>query len=109
MNRLKIPHNAFVLVGDGRKALFLRNEGDEKFPNLKAESVFETENPATHEQGSDRPGCAGPTARYDFFGGTTCRCSSASCAGVTRAGAPISRSSAFCVIGNAITSRMFGS
>lgn len=32
MSLLKIPHNAFVFVGDGRKALFLRNEGDEKFP-----------------------------------------------------------------------------
>ena len=56
MSRLKIPHNAFVFVGDGRKALFLRNEGDEKFPNLKTESVFEDENPPTHDQGSERPG-----------------------------------------------------
>src|SRR3974390_2158374 len=56
MSKLKIPHNAFVLVGDGRKALFLRNDGDEKFPNLKTERLFEDENPSTHEQGSDRPG-----------------------------------------------------
>jgi protein required for attachment to host cells len=56
MNKLKIPHNAFVFVGDGRKALFLRNDGDEKFPNLKIERVFEDENPSTHEQGSERPG-----------------------------------------------------
>jgi protein required for attachment to host cells len=56
MTKLKIPHNAFVFVGDGRKALFLRNEGDEKFPNLKTESVFEDNNPPTHEQGSERPG-----------------------------------------------------
>jgi len=56
MTRLKIPHDAFVLVGDGRKALFLRNEGDEKFPNLKTESVFQDDNPPTHEQGSERPG-----------------------------------------------------
>ena len=56
MSKLKIPHDAFVLVGDGRKALFLRNEGDEKFPNLKTERLFEDENPPTHEQGSDRPG-----------------------------------------------------
>jgi protein required for attachment to host cells len=62
MNKLKIPHNAFILVGDGRKALFLRNEGDEKFPNLKAERVFEDENPPTHEQGSERPGRIGKTA-----------------------------------------------
>jgi hypothetical protein len=41
--------------GDGRKALFLRNAGDEKFPNLKTERVFAEENPPTHEQGTDRP------------------------------------------------------
>jgi protein required for attachment to host cells len=56
MSKLKIPHNAFVFVGDGRKALFLRNEGNETFPNLKTESVFEDRNPLTHEQGSERPG-----------------------------------------------------
>ncbi len=44
-----------VFVGDGRKALFLRNEGDEKFPNLKTERVFTDHNPPTHEQGSERP------------------------------------------------------
>jgi len=56
MNMLKIPHQALVFVGDGRKALFLRNDGDAKFPNLRVEKVFENENPSTHEQGSDRPG-----------------------------------------------------
>jgi protein required for attachment to host cells len=56
MSKLKIPHDAFVFVGDGRKALFLRNEGDEKFPNLKTERVFVDDNPPTHEQGTDRPG-----------------------------------------------------
>ena len=52
----KIPHDAIVFVGDGRKALFLRNEGDEKFPNLKTERVFNDVNPPTHEQGTDKPG-----------------------------------------------------
>jgi len=56
MTKLSIPHDGFVFVGDGRKALFLRNEGDEKFPNLKVERVLTQDNPATHEQGSDRPG-----------------------------------------------------
>lgn len=56
MNKIKIPHNAFVFVGDGRKALFLRNDGDEKFPNLKTEKVFEEEHPPSHEQGTERPG-----------------------------------------------------
>jgi protein required for attachment to host cells len=55
---LRIPHDAFVFVGDGRKALFLRNEGDAQFLNLKTERVFTDANPATHEQGADRPGRA---------------------------------------------------
>lgn len=58
MNKLQIPHNAFVFVGDGRKALFLHNAGDEKFPNLRTERLFTDDNPSTHEQGSDRPGRA---------------------------------------------------
>lgn len=59
MNKLSIPHNAFIFVGDGRKALFLRNDGDDKFPNLKTENVFEDVNPPSHEQGTDRPGHIG--------------------------------------------------
>lgn len=59
MDKLKIPHHALVFVGDGRKALFLRNEGDEKFPNLKAEQVFQDENPPSHDQGTERPGHLG--------------------------------------------------
>lgn len=55
MNKLAIPHNAMVFIGDGRKALFLRNAGDEKFPSLKTERVFAEENPPTHDQGTDRP------------------------------------------------------
>ena len=56
MNKLAIPHDAFVFVGDGGKALFLRNEGDEMFPNLKTERVFVDQDPPTHEQGTDAPG-----------------------------------------------------
>src|SRR5262249_55093837 len=55
---LRIPHNAFVFVGDGSKALVLRNEGDAQLLNLKTERVFTDRNPATHEQGTDRPGRA---------------------------------------------------
>jgi protein required for attachment to host cells len=58
VNKLAIPHDAMIFVGDGRKALFLRNDGDEKFPNLKTEQVFADENPPTHEQGTDKPGTA---------------------------------------------------
>jgi protein required for attachment to host cells len=56
MNKLAIPHDAFVFVGDGGKALFLRNDGDEKFPNLKTERVFVDKDPPTREQGTDAPG-----------------------------------------------------
>jgi len=55
---LRIPHNAFVFVGDGSKALVLRNEGDAQILNLKTERVFTDTNPPTHEQGTDRPGRA---------------------------------------------------
>ena len=33
-SQLSMPHDAMIFVGDGQKALFLRNKGDEKFPNL---------------------------------------------------------------------------
>ena len=56
MSKLIIPHDAMIFVGDGRKALFLRNAGDAKFLNLKTEQVFVDDNPPTHEQGTDRPG-----------------------------------------------------
>lgn len=52
----KLPHDALVFVGDGRKALFLRNAGDATTPDLRTERVFAEENPPTHEQGTDRPG-----------------------------------------------------
>ena len=68
MPRRVIPYDALVFVGDGRKALFLRNAGDEKFANFVTERVFvDEENPSTHEQGTDRPGrgfaSAGSTRR----------------------------------------------
>src|SRR5215472_4427327 len=56
MGKINIPHDAIIFIGDGRKALFLRNAGDEKFPNLKTEQVFVGDNPATHDQGTDKPG-----------------------------------------------------
>jgi protein required for attachment to host cells len=64
-NKISIPHDAIVFVGDGRKALFLRNAGDDKFPDLRTERVFVDQNPATHDQGTERPGrlFAGAAAR----------------------------------------------
>ena len=56
MGGIKIPHNAWVLVGDGEKALFLRNEGEAFAPNLKVIDVLEHENPPDREQAADAPG-----------------------------------------------------
>jgi protein required for attachment to host cells len=58
MNKIVLPHDAWVFVGDGKKALFLRNAGDEKSVNLKAERVYAEDNPPTREQGTDHPGRA---------------------------------------------------
>jgi len=55
MRKRNIPHNAIVFVGDGCKALFLRNEGDEKFTNFVTGDVFVDENPTTRDQRSDKP------------------------------------------------------
>ena len=66
MTKLQIPHEALVFVGDGHKALFLRNTGDERFPNLKTERVIVEENPPTREQGSDRPGRAFKRANTNY-------------------------------------------
>jgi protein required for attachment to host cells len=55
---IRLPHRAVVFVGDGRKAIFLLNEGNGLEPRLKVQRVFEDKNPPTHQQGSDRPGRA---------------------------------------------------
>jgi protein required for attachment to host cells len=55
---IRLPHRAVVFVGDGRKALFLLNEGTGLEPRLKVQRVLENDNPPTHEQGSDKPGRA---------------------------------------------------
>jgi protein required for attachment to host cells len=52
----KLPHDALVFIGDGRKALFLRNAGDEQIPDLRTEQVFKEDNPKSREQGTDKPG-----------------------------------------------------
>jgi protein required for attachment to host cells len=51
-----ISHNALVLIGDGQKALFLRNKGTPQQVSLEVEQILEQDNPATREQGTDRPG-----------------------------------------------------
>ncbi|KTW09694.1 required for attachment to host cells family protein, partial [Sphingomonas sanguinis] len=51
---MQVPHNSFVLVVDGRKSLFFRNDGDAEYPNLIVEQAVEHSNPADHDQKTDR-------------------------------------------------------
>jgi len=57
MQELWIAHDTWILVGDGRKALVLRNSGTPQKPSLEVLNVLEDDhNPPTREQGTDRPG-----------------------------------------------------
>lgn len=56
MTDTPIPNNTIVMVGDGRKALFLRNDGTPLHPKLAVLRLLEHESVPTHEMGSDRPG-----------------------------------------------------
>ena len=53
---IKLERGIWVLVADGEKALFLKNEGDTKYPSLTVVRELQEENPPTRLQGSDRPG-----------------------------------------------------
>lgn len=56
MSAFRLEHDIWVLVADGEKALFLRNEGDAQYPNLQVVREMHDDNPPTREQGTDRPG-----------------------------------------------------
>jgi protein required for attachment to host cells len=57
MKELWIAHDTWILVGDGRKALMLRNEGTPQKPALNVVDVLkDSDNPPTNAQGTDRPG-----------------------------------------------------
>ena len=56
MADIRLVHDIWVLVADGEKALFLRNEGDATYPNLQVVRQMHEENPPTREQGTDKPG-----------------------------------------------------
>jgi protein required for attachment to host cells len=56
MTKLEIPAGALILIGDGRKALFLRNKGAPTHVELVVERVLEQADPPTRELGTDRPG-----------------------------------------------------
>jgi len=53
---MHLPHKSFIVVADGRKMLFFRNEGDAMHPNLVVERVREQDNPESSAQGTDAPG-----------------------------------------------------
>jgi protein required for attachment to host cells len=61
--RPHIPHDTLILVGDGKKALFLRNKGHALRIQLVVEQILEHDNPPTREQGTDRPGRTNASVR----------------------------------------------
>ena len=70
MSKVTIEPQAWILVCDGRRALYLRNKGDRKVLNLHVE--FERDagrTDATHELGTDQPGRqqnrVGPTSAVE--------------------------------------------
>lgn len=64
-----LPNNAWVLVADGEKALFLRNVTDEEDPFLQVIRKEEQDNPKDIDQSANRPGRmndGGPGQRSAF-------------------------------------------
>ncbi len=53
---MDIPHNAHVLVIDGRKLLLFKNVGSVTAPTLSVATHQEQTSAATRDQGSDMPG-----------------------------------------------------
>jgi protein required for attachment to host cells len=53
---MRIVHDALVVVADGRKSLFLRNEGDAEYPNLIVESHRVQDDPPDRDIKTDAPG-----------------------------------------------------
>lgn len=56
MTNIAVHNGAWVLVGDGRRALFLENHGDPDLLDLRVIEARVDENPATRDQGTDAPG-----------------------------------------------------
>ena len=56
MDRIALKSGLWLMVADGEKALFLKNEGDTTYPNFEVVREIGQSNPPTREQGSDRPG-----------------------------------------------------
>ena len=58
---MQVPHNSVILVADGRKSLFFRNQGDADFPNLSVVEKDGRKDAAHHEISSDLAGHASNT------------------------------------------------
>lgn len=56
MAKLRVHNGAWVLIGDGRKCLILRNQGDAELLDLRRVTVREAPSEPTRAQGADRPG-----------------------------------------------------
>ena len=61
---MPLPHNALVLVADGRKILFFRNHGDENQIDLRTEAHDEREDRKDREIKSDAPGTTKQSGGY---------------------------------------------
>lgn len=55
-DKSNVPHDCLILIANGEKALFLRNEGDAKTPNLSVTRKKEQDNPPTRKQAANRRG-----------------------------------------------------
>lgn len=58
MTNIAVHNGAWVLVGDGRRALLLQNHGDPDLLDLRVVEARVDENPPTRDQGTDAPGRA---------------------------------------------------
>lgn len=61
---MPLPHNALVLVADGRKMLFFRNQGDEEHIDLRTEAHDRREDRKDSEIKTDAPGGIHQSAGY---------------------------------------------
>ena len=61
---MPLANNTLVLVTDGRKTLFFRNEGDQNQIDLRTEAVDEREDLEDREMKTDAPGTVQQSAGY---------------------------------------------
>jgi protein required for attachment to host cells len=61
---MPLPHNALVLVADGRKILFFRNHGDENQIDLRTEAHDERDDRKDRDIKTDAPGTTKQSGGY---------------------------------------------